>query len=269
MGEEKMKRNWTFTLFIYALCFSFLWMVTTCPLMAAEKQNLPIGELLFKGDLKVETSKNTWNKAVGGSLPVFLGTNLKTEKGTASIYLNDGSRIGINGNSLFYLDQEATFILSQGNIDFYIPATSELKIQAGNVLISRGSSLQAGKDLVLASKESQEIMGTAFIHPNGNVMVKSFQGRLSLMNRQHVVLADLSPRDSVTIPAKADGTAQVAQTSPNVAAEGTGAGASTEGFLGLSSMTWVGIGAAAVVTGVGVGIAVSGGGGSSSSPACP
>jgi hypothetical protein len=83
------------------------------------------------------------------------------------------------------------------------------------------------------------------------------QGRLSLLNQDHVVLAELSTKDSLTLPSvtvKGNAPVMVAQVGETKASE------EKEKFLGISTWGWVGITAATVGI-AGIAIAAGGGGG--------
>jgi hypothetical protein len=69
------------------------------------------------------------------------------------------------------------------------------------------------------------VIGSISIHANGSVTVKTIQGKLSILNQDHVVLAALSSKDSVTIPSITVGgkpPVRVAVVGETIAGEGGG-----------------------------------------------
>jgi hypothetical protein len=88
--------------------------------------------------------------------------------------------------------------------------------------------------------------------------VKSIQGSLSVVNPEHVVLAALSSKDTVTIPSvTADSPSKVMVAQAGQTGGGSSSSSSGGEFLGLDTGTWLWIGAGAVVLGgVGGGIAI-------------
>jgi hypothetical protein len=112
-------------------------------------------------------------------------------------------------------------------------------------------------------------MGSISIHSNGSVTVKSIQGNLSMVNQDHVVLAGLSSKDSITIPSVTVGK------TPRVMVAQAGMTGTTseesEGFLGISTWGWVGIviGSAVIAGVVIAATAHKGGGGIDYVPVCP
>lgn len=263
-----MNKRWVTNMFVYFLVVSFLSLMSGYPVMAAETKGLPMGEMVSKGEVKHEVSKNVWEPVPPASFPVFPGTKVKTEKGVATIRLSNNSQIGIYSNSSLSFDQSDRFTLLQGNIEFYVPSTLELKVQAGSVSIVKPRVQQAGNGPAGSSSKDEETFGSIFIQPNGSITVKSVQGKLLILNRDNSVVAALSPKESVTISTMSGGKLQVAQAAGGEAATTTGSGP----FLGISGWGWVGVGAAAVATGVGVGLAAgggSGGGGGGGGAVCP
>lgn len=231
-----MKKRFGLKIFIYFLCVSFLIMMSGFPITVAEanEKGLPVGEMVSKGEVKFEARVNVWKGVESSHFPIFQGTKIKTEKGVAIVTLSNNSQIEVSPNSLFYIDQNERFILSQGSIEFRIPAASELNFKVGNLSIMKSRALQAGKDPTAASSSSEEIIGSISIHENGAVTVKSAKGKLTIVNQDRVVLAALSSKDSITIPFTTVGgkpPVMVAQVGQTVVGAGTGK------ILGMSGMT--------------------------------
>ena len=255
-------------IFVYFLSISFLLMMSGFPRMVAEAKeiNHPIGEMVSTGEVKFESRDNIWKSVEPSQFPIFQGVKIKTEKGASIITLTNNSQIDLGQSTLLSFDQNDRLHLIQGIINFRIPSTADLNFKVGNLTIIKPQSLQASKNPIIVSPKNEETIGTISLHPNGSVTVKSIQSPLSIINRDHVVLASLSSKDSVTIPSatvKGSPKVMVAQ------AGETKADVETEPFLGISTWGWVGI-LAGVAAIAGIVIAVSGGGGDGDhAPVCP
>ena len=243
-------------MFVYFLCLSFLFLMSGFPAMAAETPDLPIGEMVSKGEVKLDVGKNLQEKVTSSYFPIFPGSKITTEKGVATIRLSNNSQIGIYGNSSFSFDQNDRFTLLRGSVEFYVLPSSELKIQAGNVSIVKSLVQQAGNSSASSSPKDEWAFGSISIQPNGSVTVKNVQGRFSILNPNNTVLAALASKESMTISTTSEGKLQVAQ-----ATAGETAATGSKEFLGLSTWEWVGAGALAVGIGAGIGIAAGSGGG--------
>ena len=142
----------------------------------------------------------------------------------------------------------------------------------GDLTVIKSKSLQASKNPSAVSPKSEETIGSISVHANGSITVKSARGSLSILNQEHVVLAALSSKDTLTIPsvaAKSPSKVMVAQSGDTTTA---GAEAEKWEFLGLSTWWWVGIiaGVAAVaIVAVAAGGGGGGGGGGGAAPICP
>jgi hypothetical protein len=229
-----MKKRFGLKAFIYFICVSFLLMMNGFPVIGAEakEKGIPIGEMVSKGEVKFEARENVWKEVESSHFPIFQGTRIKTEKGVAIITLSNNSQIEVGPNSLFYFDQNDRFILSQGNIEFRMPPSSEINFKAGDLSILKYRALQATKNPSVSFPKDEETMGSISIHSNGSVTVKSIQGKLSILNQDRVILAALSSKESLTIPnttVKGPSRVMVAQAGP------PGGGGGAGGFLGLSS----------------------------------
>ena len=262
-----MKKGMGYRLFIYFVCVSFLIMMNGFPgsIAEAKEKVLPIGEMVSKGEVKFEARENVWKGVESSHFPIFQGTRIMIEKGVAFITLSNNSQIEISPNSLFSFDQNDRFVLSQGSIEFRIPSGSEINFKVGNLSILKSRILQATKDPLAVPPNGEEVIGSISIHANGSVTVKTIQGKLSILNQDHVVLAALSSKDSVTIPSITVGgkpPVMVAQVGEAVPSEETGK-------KGATTVIAVLAGAAAIG---GIAVAVSnaaGGGGGGEVPVCP
>jgi len=222
-------------------------MMSGFPMGAEAKEKvIPIGEMVSKGDVKFEARENVWKEVESSYFPIFQGSRIKIENGVAIITLSNNSQIEASPNSLFSFDPNDEFVLSQGNIEFRIPPSSEINFRVGNLSILKSRTLQATKGPSITAPTNQETIGSILIHSNGSVTVKSVQGNLSILNRDHVVLAALTSKDSVTIPSITVGgpsKVMVAQAFP----KGTGGGFGGAGGLSLGHLAAIGGSMIAVV----------------------
>ena len=221
-----MKKTFGWKVFVYFLCGSFLLLMNGFPGMVAEAKEriLPIGEMVSKGEVKYEARENVWKGVESSNFPIFQGTKIKTQKGSAIVTLSNDRQVDIGPNTLFYFDQNERFVLSQGGIEFRIPSDSEINFKIGNLSISKTRTLQATKGPSSAPAIAEETMGSISVHTNGSVTVKSLKGKLTVMNQERVVLSALSPKDSVTIPSVAVGgkpAVMLAQTGGDLGSNGT------------------------------------------------
>jgi len=243
-------------MFVYFLSVSFLLLMNEFPRMMAEaNQNIPVGQMISRGGVKFEVNENSWEK-VETPFPVFEGMKIRTEKGEAVLALAEKTRIEIGSDSLFYFDQRDQFNLLQGKVSFRIQPDVQLRFKVGNLWINKSYPLQSAKGSSVALTKDKEFEGSILMHSKGSVTVKSIQGLLYVTNQDHVVMASLSAGESITLPsvvASSKSPTMMANANP----EGTeGAAPAEEGFLGLSTSTWMGIAAAVVIVGVTVGVVV-------------
>ena len=262
-----MKKGLIFRVFVYFLSVSFLLLMNEFPRMITEaSQNIPVGQMVSRGGVKFEVKENSWEK-VETPFPIFEGMKIRTEKGEAVLALADKTRIEIGSDSLFYFDQRDQFNLLQGKVSFRIQPDVQLRFKVGNLWINKSYPLQSAKGSSVVLTKDKEFAGSILMHSKGSVTVISVQGVLSVTNKDGVLLASLSTGESITLPSV------VAVSKPLIMAANAEPkwteGPVEEGWLGLSTWTWVGIFAAVAVVGVVVGVSASGRGGDHEAPACP
>jgi hypothetical protein len=263
-----MKKRLIFKMFVYFLSVSFLLLMNEFPRIIAEaNQNIPVGQMVSRGGVKFEVTKNSWEK-VETPFPVFEGMKIRTEKGEAVLALADRTRIEVDSDSSFYFSQRNQFNLLRGKINFRIQPDVQLRFKVGNLWISKPYPLQSAKGSSVALTKDKEFAGSILMHSKGSVTVKSVQGLISVTNDDGALLASLSTGESITLPSV------VAVSKPPIMAANaepkwTEGPVEEEGWLGLSTWTWVGIVAAAAVVGVVIAVAASGGDGDHEAPACP
>jgi hypothetical protein len=265
-----MKKTFLTRLFVYSLCISFLLTANGFHWMIAEaSQNIPVGQMVSRGGVKFEVTKNSWEK-VETPFPIFEGMKIRTEKGEAVLALAEKTRIEIGSDSLFYFDQRDQFNLLQGKVSFRIQPDVQLRFKVGNLWIGKPYSLQSAKGSSVALTKDKEFAGSILMHSKGSVTVKSVQGPLHVTSQDGALLASLSTGESITLPsvvATSKSPTRMAQTDPEVT---EGAAPAEEGWLGLSTWAWVGIGVGvAAVAGIAIAAGGGGGGGDHETPACP
>ena len=252
-----MEKRLFYKVFVYFLSVSFLFLMSgfNSVMVQAKEVSLPIGGMISRGEVKFESRENVWKDVEPSQFPIFQGVKIRTEKGASIITLENNSQVEVGQNSLLSFDRNDQVRLIQGSIGFRFPSTAESSFKVGNLTVMKYKSLQASQNPSAVSQNSEETMGSISMHPNGSVIVKSLRGSLSIVNQEHVVLAALSSKDTVTIPsvtAKGPSKVMVAK------AGGTEPGGSSGGeFLGLSTGQWFWIGAGvAGLAAIGGGIAI-------------
>jgi hypothetical protein len=260
---KSMKRGFAFKGLVYVLCVSFLLLATGFHTMVAEAREMgrPLGEMVSRGDVKFESRKAVWKPVELSQFPIFQGVKIKTEKGASLITLENNCQVDVGENTLLSFDRNDQMHLTQGAINFRLPPTAELSFKVGDLTVIRSTHLQASKTPSVLPPNSEATIGSISVHPNGAITVKSLRGSLSVVNQEHLVLAALSSKDTVTLPSVAG------ESRPKVmiaqAGDTKAPGADTEQweFLGLTTWWWVGISVVAIAAITGVVIAVSSSGG--------
>ena len=220
--------------------------------------------------MKFESRKAVWKNVELSQFPIFPGMRIMTEKGASLVTLEGNRQIEIKEKSLLSFDRNDQIQLTQGAIHFRLPATAELSFKVGDLTVIPSKSLQASKNPLPVSPKSEATIGSISVHSNGAVTIKSLQGSLSILNQEHVVLAALSSKDTVTLPSATVNTpskVMVAQ-----AREKTRNPAESSNFLGIPTWGWLAIGSAAVAA-ISITVALAaggdGGGGGAAVPVCP
>ena len=201
-GGVTVKKEMVFKAFVYFLSISFLLLTNGFPRIAAAaaEKGFPFGEMVSKGDVKFEARDKVWKSVDPSHFPIFQGLKIKTEKGTSILALADNCQIEVGQNSLLTFDQSDRLRLVQGSIDFRIPAATAMEFKIGSIFVLPSRSLQASKSPSVPLPKIEEAIGSITIHSNGAVTVKSIKGSLSILSEDRVVLASLSPKDTVTLP---------------------------------------------------------------------
>ncbi len=218
----------------------------------AEERGLPFGEMISRGEVEFEAREKVWKRVESAHFPLFEGMRVRTGEGVAFVALTDDSQIEVGHDSLFALQGEGQFHLARGQVSFRIPAGVERLFRVGELFIAKPYPIQASKSPLLVSPRSEETVGSATLHSNGALTVRGVRGPLSIQNQDRVVLASISPGESVTMPS----TLTSGDQGVMLAQAGTWFGSSGSGPLGFESwnMFWLSAAAGAAVA-VGIGFA--------------
>jgi hypothetical protein len=273
----KMGHRFGFKVFSYFLCVSFLLQVGGISAIFAEEKekNFPIGEMFSRGEVKFEVSEKIWQKVEPSYFPIFEGSKIKTENGSAIISLKNDILVEMGANTVLSIDRKDQIQVFQGHLNFRINSPEGVSIRVGKITVANSPSRAASTSMMVSKVEAADI-GTVRFHSNDSVTIRSTQGQFRILNPQGVTLATLSPKESLSVPSSilenppAEKSqkkmfAQVGEIPATPEEEGT--------YWGLSKWTWGAIGLG-VVGLAGIGIAAGGGGGggggsSSPPPVCP
>jgi len=268
-----MKQRSIYKAFSIFLCLTLLQLLSGFPgtLAWAQEKNIPIGEMISRGDVKFEARDKVWKKVEPYYFPVFRGGKIKVEKGSAIISLTKNNQVEVKPNSVLVFEEKDQLRLYQGQVDFRIAPKENLNLQVGNLVVIKSPVLQATKTRVVISPNNEEVIGSLFLHANGAVTIRSLRGNLSVLSQDRKVLAALSPKDSLTVPSFIV-EQPASEKNPPVKIAQVGEEEITpepEVYLGLPAKTWGLVGLAAL-GGVGALIAAGGGGGGGAQrPVCP
>ncbi len=80
----------------------------------AKERNIPIGEMVSKGEVRFEARENSWKNVEPFHFPVFRGVKIKTEKGLSVIALENMSQIEMGQQSMISFNQDDQLSLFHG-----------------------------------------------------------------------------------------------------------------------------------------------------------
>jgi len=264
-----MERRFARKAWVYFLCVSFFLLTGGFQPMVAQAKEMgrPLGDMLSTGEVKFESRTGVWKNVEPSQFPIYPGMRIKTEKGPSLVTLRGDRQIDVGKNSLFSFNQNEQMELTQGSVEFRLPAASELNFKVGELTISK--SLRAPQDPSPVSLKSGPTIGSISVHSNGAVTVKSLQGSLSVFNQERVVQAALSSKDTVTLPSitvKGPPKVMVAQADE----KSSDSDDDDSRFLGVPWWTWVVAASGAMIaTIVVLGVTSGKGNGGTAVPVCP
>jgi hypothetical protein len=167
---------------------------------AVKEKNLPIGEMVWNGDVTLEVRENRWIRVEGTPFPVFKGLKLKTGIGTAAVSLSNHCQIEVTPNSLVSFPRPDQVTLLKGEVNFRFPKTGHAQLSAGALSVMRSPSLQASRSSAPVYQRMEESVGTASLSPGGSLTVKTERGKLFVLDQDRNVVATLSSKESVRLP---------------------------------------------------------------------
>jgi len=267
-----MKPGFFSKTFVFFLCLSFFILTSGFSTILAEVKikNLPIGEMVSRGEVKFTVKDKAWKNVDPSYFPVFQGLKIKTEKGGAIISLVNDHRVEMGQGSLISFEQKDEVRLIQGRIDFRISSGENMNFRVGNLTVTKNPSWQAAQKLSRISQNNEAAVGAIFVHAHGSVTVQSTQGQLVVLNQEQIVLAAVAPKQSLTIPSIIAEKHPAPKTPPRMMAQvGEIEPAPEEKtYLGLSGKAWgyIGLGTLAFS---GLLIAAGGAGAAGAAPVCP
>jgi hypothetical protein len=265
------KRGFLFKAFRCFLCVALFVLMGrfSTTLAGGMERNIPIGEMVSRGEVKFEAREKIWKDVELSYFPVLPGVKIKTEKGTATISLADHNQVEMGQKSIICFEQKDQLRIYRGRVDFRISLLKDLSLRVGNLIVIRTPPLQAAQGPAVIPPKGEEAIGFLLLQANGSLSIKSTQGQLTVLDQERKVLAVLAPQDSLTIPStiveKPAGEKALPVMMAQVGDEE--AAAQPEKYGGLSAKTWGVIGL--VVLGAGGILAIAGGGGGGAAgPVC-
>jgi hypothetical protein len=238
------------------LCFSFFLMVSGFPEAVSQARNakFPIGEMISRGGVRFEARENVWKSIDSSHFPVFEKGKIRTDQGTGMVTLGNSCHLEIAQNSLISFEQVDRVHLAQGRVNFRIPSSKEMTIKVRSLVVTKPRVQQASKGTAIIPAKNEDTVGSITVHSNGSVTVKNLQGSLSILDQDRAVVAALSSKESITIPA-----AMASGKSNKMVAQ---AGEIRESkretqnvideewrYLGLNTIEWIAVGYAAALVG--------------------
>jgi len=252
----KKMRRFMDNKFPIIVCFTFFLTVCGFPgvVTQAKDAKFPIGEMISKGGVRFEAREKVWKNIDSSHFPVFEKGKIKTEQGTGMVTLGNNCHVEIAQNSVISFEQVDRVHLTQGKVSFRIPSSKEMTIKVGSLAVTKPRVQQASKGTAIIPARNEDTVGSITLHSNGSVTIKNLQGSLSILDQDRVVVAALSSKESITIPATmASGKsykmmAQVGEvreskreTQNVIDQEWT--------YLGLNAIEWIAVGYAAALVG--------------------
>jgi hypothetical protein len=170
------------------------------------------------------------------------------------VTLGNGCHLEIAQNSVVSFEQMDRVHLGQGRVNFRIPSSKEMTFKVGSLWVTKPRVQQASKGAVIIPSRNEDTVGSITVHSNGSVTIKNLQGSLSIVDQDRVVVAALSSKESITIPA----TMASGKTDKMMAQAGEIRESRKETqnvidqewtYLGLNTIEWIAVGYAAALVG--------------------
>ncbi len=238
------------------ICFTFFLTVSGFPgtVIQATDAKFPIGEMISKGGVRFEARDNVWKSIDSSHFPVFEKGKIKTEQGAGMVTLGNSCHLEIAQNSVISFEQVDRVHLTQGRVSFRIPSSKEMTIRVGSLAVTKPRVQQASKGAAIIPAKSEDTVGSVTLHSNGSVTIRNLQGSLSILDQDRVVVAALSSKESITIPATmASGKSYKMMAQAGEVRESK---RETQNvidqewtYLGLNAIEWIAVGYAALLVG--------------------
>jgi len=252
---ERMRR-FVGSKFPILVCFTFFLTVSGFPgaVTQAKDAKFPIGEMISKGGVRFEAREKVWKSIDSSHFPVFEKGKIKTEQGTGRVTLVNSCHLEIAQNSVISFEQVDRVHLTQGKVNFRIPSGKEMTIKVGSLAVTKPRVQQASKGTAIIPARNIDTVGSITIHSNGSVTIKNLQGSLTILDQDRVVIAALSSKESITIPA----TMASGKSNKMVAQAGEVRESTRQilnvidqewTYLGLNAIEWIAVGYAAALVG--------------------
>ena len=239
------------------LCFTFFLTISGFreAVTQAKDAKFPIGEMISKGGVRFEAKENVWKSIDSSHFPVFEKGKIKTEQGTGRVTLVNSCHLEIAQNSALSFEQVDRVHLTKGRVNFRIPSGKEMTIKVGSLAVTKPRVQQASKGTAIIPARNIDTVGSITLHSNGSVTIRNLQGSLSIVDQNLVVVAALSSKESITIPATmASGKSYKMMAQAGEIRESQRVTQNVIDqewtYLGLNSVEWIAVGYAAVLAGV-------------------
>ena len=239
------------------LCFTFFLTISGFreAVTQAKDAKFPIGEMISKGGARFEAKENVWKSIDSSHFPIFEKGKIKTEQGTGRVTLVNSCHLEIAQNSALSFEQVDRVHLTKGRVNFRIPSGKEMTIKVGSLAVTKPRVQQASKGTAIIPARNIDTVGSIILHSNGSVTIRNLQGSLSIVDQNLVVVAALSSKESITIPATmASGKSYKMMAQAGEIRESQRVTQNVIDqewtYLGLNSVEWIAVGYAAVLAGV-------------------
>jgi len=242
--------------FLIIVCFTFFLTISGFPGTGTQAKDakFPIGEIISKGGVRFEARENVWKSIDSSYFPVFESGKIETEQGTGVVTLGNGCHLEIAQNSAVSFEQVNQVHLTQGRVNFRIPSSKEMVIKVGSLRVTKPRVQQASEGTAIVPAKNEDAVGSVTLHGNGSVTIRNLQGSLSILDQDRVVIAALSSKDSITIPATmASGKSHKMMAQAGEVRERKRVTQSVIDqewtYLGLNAIEWIAVGYAKVLLG--------------------
>jgi len=220
----------------------------------AKEAKFPIGEMVSKGGVRFEAKEKVWKPIESSHFPIFEKGKIRTDQGTGRVTLGNTCHLEIAQNTVLSFEEMGRVHVTQGKVSFRIPSKKEMTVKAGSLEVTKPRVQQASKGAPIFPATDLDTVGSVMLHSNGAVTIRSLQGSLTVLDQNRVVVAALSSKESITIPAtmasgksnlmvaQAGEIRETRRETPNVIdQEWT--------YLGLNAIEWISVGYVAAIVG--------------------